>query len=881
MSRAWLQRIYLRLAPAILVGALAALFFGAGSSLWAASATRGVWLGVAALWSLAFLLPATWRTRRGMVGAHLVATVAFWSAMVAAKNPWPKSLPFAGLVVALALVLLLLRRLIGAGRDSAGAESARLLVIGVAAWWVCRPMFSANLLGGLDARWYAYTLFDFIDQLRAGVFPVLVGQGPYQFNGAVHPFRFAPYFQYLAGLLDFATFRTLGGFALQHLTVIVSTFGGGAVMYYSLNALAPKLRWTTALVSVAYVLCPVWLGFMSFLDMYMSYMAIVWLPLVFGGVARWLDRADVVSMVTVAVGLSLTWSCHAPVALWASAMAFGTLGLGWLANGAPWRGALKLIAAVGLFLGLSAYHLFSVMEVTPPAANAPRAGFAAAWLLFGLSALAFWILARKLLPIGDNAANAASTRAKWLFAAGLAVLALAGVGGGMLTAAKDGAVVGTVAYTRIFWPAALLPVHTPGALFSDVQPGYALWFLASLSLAAAFFAREARAKLLGLALLVLTCFVLPFSHATEALWSLLPTSILVATSGAVNLRLSPVWVALMAVAGFGAMAWLAAARPRTHRVFVGVLVLLVGWGGLEANKLAARLSALELSAAGSEILRRPENATLFIYSGNQIGSPGYFSHGPRDFRLESRVLDPQTFAVRPELTVASPPPAGKQVVFTIKPAGGGWELSPHVMLLRDEPWVAVWRFSGPVPEGTLTVSASDIFREYPLPSSGGPKSFGSGPTNSSEMPLWTASPYPEEVTFRIISNVAADPAAAPREFARVELRQLREDWLPVHTQSLIPAYRATINARAPALLETCRTWAPGYRATRNGREVAPLRTPEGLVGVPLEPGPNEIVVRFAGTPWLWRMFFVSLAAWIGVFGWLAARFRKDFGNTFA
>jgi hypothetical protein len=304
-------------------------------------------------------------------------------------------------------------------------------------------------------------------------------------------------------------------------------------------------------------------------------------------------------------------------------------------------------------------------------------------------------------------------------------------------------------------------------------------------------------------------------------------------------------------------------------------------GGLEANKLVNRLAALELSAAGSEIYRRPENATLFIYSGNQIGSPGYFSHGPRDYRLESRVLDSQTFAVRPELTLAAVPPYGKEIVFTIAPSGGGWELSPHLMLLRDEPWVAVWKFSGAVPEGTLIVSASDIFREYPLPSSGGPKSFGSGPTNSREMPLWTASPYPEEVTFRIVPTAAVDATAAPREFARVELRPLREEYLPVHTLSLIPAYRAMVNARAPALLETCRTWAPGYRATRNGKDVAPVRTPEGLVGVPLEPGPNEIVVRFAGTPWLWRMFFVSLTAWVGVLVWLWVRLRNDFGNTFA
>jgi hypothetical protein len=219
------------------------------------------------------------------------------------------------------------------------------------------------------------------------------------------------------------------------------------------------------------------------------------------------------------------------------------------------------------------------MEVTPPAANAPRAGFGVVWLLLASTALGFWFSARKIFPIENSEADAESTRANWLLAAGIAVLALAGFAGGRLDAAKDGAVVGTVAYTKIFWPAVLLPVHTPGALFSDVQPGYALWLLASLALVAAFFAKVPRIKVLGLALLLLTCFLLPFSHATEALWSLLPTSILVATSGAVNLRLSPVWIALMAVAGFCAMAWLAAARPRLHRVGAGILVLMVGWGG--------------------------------------------------------------------------------------------------------------------------------------------------------------------------------------------------------------------------------------------------------------------------------------------------------------
>lgn len=877
-----LQKFWSRVAPALLAGAVAAFLAWSAGLLWASPPPRAALVLAALGWGLAFSLPAAWQSGRGVILTHAAAAAVGWVAALVGKFSWPAALPVWWLLVVLGATLLLARWLIGRSGRSIGAEAARLLLLGGAAWWVCRPMFTANLLGGLDARWYAYTLFDFIEQLRAGVFPVLVGQGPYQFNGAVHPFRFAPYFQYLGGVLDLATGRSLGGFALQHLTVIVSAFGGAATMYFSLTSLAPRLRWTAALVAVAYVLCPVWLGFLSFLDMYMSYMAITWLPLVFGGVARWFDRRDTSALVMVAVGLSITWACHAPVALWASTMAFGAMGAGWLSQGAPWRSGLRLAGMAGLFLALSAYHLFSIIEVTPPAANAPRAGFALAWVLLAVSAVGLWVVARRFLPLSaQGEAKPELKRATWLLAAGAAVLVVAGVAGGFLAATKDGTVVGTVAYTKIFWPAVLLPVHTPGALFSDVQPGYALWLLAALAMVAALRAAEPRAKLLGLALLVLTCFLLPFSHATEALWSLLPTSFLVATSGAVNLRLSPVWITLMAVAGFAALAWLAAAKPRSHRMMTGALAVLLAWSAFEANKLTIRLAALEYSSAWSEIFRRPENATLFIYSGNQIGSPGYFSNGPRDYRLESRVLDPQTFAVRSDLTLAAPPPVGKEISFTIRPAGGGWELEPHVTLLRDEPWVAFWKFSDWVPEGTLTLSSTNIYREYSLPSSGGEKSFGSGPTNSRALPLWTVSQYPEEVTVRFVPAARVDAAAASREFARVELRPLRDDWLPVHTRSLVPAYRAMVEARAPALLETCRTWAPGYKATRNGREVTPVRTPEGLVGVPLAPGPNEVVVRFAGTQGLRRMFFVSLAAWVGVLGWIGALVRKEFGNPFA
>jgi hypothetical protein len=89
-------------------------------------------------------------------------------------------------------------------------------------------------------------LADFVTQLRAGVFPVFIGQTDYAFNGAVYPLRVAPFYQHLAGVLDLLTGRQLGIFALQHLCVLVVGYAGIFSSYLALNALAPGQRWSAA-----------------------------------------------------------------------------------------------------------------------------------------------------------------------------------------------------------------------------------------------------------------------------------------------------------------------------------------------------------------------------------------------------------------------------------------------------------------------------------------------------------------------------------------------------------------------------------------------------------------------------------------------------------
>jgi hypothetical protein len=127
-----------------------------------------------------------------------------------------------------------------------------MLLTGVATW-LLHPFATTLQIGAGDALWYANMLADFVTQLRAGVFPIFVGQTDYAFNGAVYPLRVAPFYQHLAGVLDLLTGRQLGIFALQHLCVLVVGYAGIFSSYFALNSLAAGQRWSAAGLATLYL----------------------------------------------------------------------------------------------------------------------------------------------------------------------------------------------------------------------------------------------------------------------------------------------------------------------------------------------------------------------------------------------------------------------------------------------------------------------------------------------------------------------------------------------------------------------------------------------------------------------------------------------------
>ncbi len=119
-----------------------------------------------------------------------------------------------------------------------------------------RGFLSTLVQGGGDAGWYGAVLADMVAQVRAGVFPVWVGQSAYQFNGSISPIRIAPAFNYLGAFLDALTLHRLGTVELLNLLMLSIAIAGMASCYFCLRALLPKARWLALALSTLFLACP-------------------------------------------------------------------------------------------------------------------------------------------------------------------------------------------------------------------------------------------------------------------------------------------------------------------------------------------------------------------------------------------------------------------------------------------------------------------------------------------------------------------------------------------------------------------------------------------------------------------------------------------------
>lgn len=457
-----------------------------------------------------------------------------------------------------------------------GREALRWACLLAGALWLAHPYFSPHLIGTGDALWYHHLLADAVRQFRAGEFPLYVGQSEFMFNGAVYPHRVAPYHQYLAGLLDLLTGRTLGFFALQHLTIILSFVGGAFGAYHAATRLAPAHRWPAAGLALLYVACPGVMGLAYAQDLYMSVMTLPWVPLALGG--AWLTFREYSwrALGALVLGLGALWWSHPPIAMWVTALA-GLQQAVCLARLHPvWPRLGRGLAAAGLLAALVAYPFVSALLLRAP---------------------------------GESVVPYRMDRAL------------------LLKEIHDA------------FPACLLPLDPTASPLSQLQLGYALWLLLAGVIALAAWRRRMEGLVAGALAAFLLVLVLPVPGLTRPLWLAFPESVVGLSLYWPMQRLYIIAAGLTIISAAELLAGVDPRRAR-HLLAAALLLGLtwslreaVVFQSTARERAAANTDSAKWARPENVT---PMRHAYHLFSRQ----PDTMSNGVMDPQLESRLLDP-------------------------------------------------------------------------------------------------------------------------------------------------------------------------------------------------------------------------------------------------
>ena len=609
-----------------------------------------------------------------------------------------------------------------AARGNRRAEAARLLLLAAVATWLLHPFATARQIGAGDALWYANMLADYVTQLRAGVFPVFVGQTDYAFNGAVYPLRVAPFYQHLAGVLDLLTGRQLGIFALQHLCVLVVGYAGIFSSYLALNALAPGQRWSAAGLAMLYVSCPGLLGTIYTQDLYMTWMTIPFVPWVVYGLARPFSEDALKTQIILGAALAALWWAHAPIALWLTLIAVAAQGLRLVALHRTRAHVGRAFWGGVTFALLAHYPFVSLASLQTGAAPATD-----------------------ILPRAHLIAE----------------------------------------HVRNVFPGVVLPLSTHARALSDLQLGYALGLVLAIATGLALKTRRAPLLALTLAGVGLLLLILPVP-GNAWIWEHLPETLKRLTYYWPMQRFYLIIAALAAGAGISALAAGVELKANVTRRLRVLLVIACGWSLWESRQYVAagreRTASAEISAQNL----RPENrATMNHAYGLFPALPAYFSHGVMDPRAEARLLDHATLAVLPPPAPSKTEPALTPLRGTVDANPGVLLLSPSLTLQPGRRYALEFVFAPKSYVGILQLSGRTFFREYALPHSGEALAFGSEAPNNPTLPLWTTASEPETITLRFIPTDGTAPQTFAA-FAAIRLREINDATATVNVTAQLP-----------------------------------------------------------------------------------------------
>lgn len=275
-------------------------------------------------WGSALGLYWTGAQAKFAVARHSVAHLGFLISAIGLGRlispAWPWSSLVLGCAVYITLVLarLVWRQVLWRRFTPTPAEELRWMLLLATALILTHAWFAPGLVGTGDAQLYFETLQDFLNQLRAGIWPPWVSQSEVAPFGAVFPFRLATYHYYFCALLDVLTGRQLTTFGLQHLSIILSFIAGGWACYAVLRRLCPGHPWIACALAALYLASPAWLGPLIGFTMIFTMMALPYVPLALAG--AWPDFGAKTKSHAIGHGAALAaaWHAHPPVGFWVS-----------------------------------------------------------------------------------------------------------------------------------------------------------------------------------------------------------------------------------------------------------------------------------------------------------------------------------------------------------------------------------------------------------------------------------------------------------------------------------------------------------------------------------------------------------------------------------
>ena len=896
-------------AEGVILAALICLWQGMLTSLWpttlwfsSGAAAVGL-VGIVRSWGQ----PVNpWAPRRQLVAAVVAAALgAGLLRSNGAELAVRSGLALAVLFLALSFVWRRLRHRSGVGEDQWWAEDLRIAVVVATGVWVIHPFLTPRFLGGVDARWYLSNFSDAIEQVRAGVFPVYVGQGESMFNGSIHPFRTAPYHHYLGILIDTLTFRSLTAVALQHLTLLVTVLQGSLLCYVGFASLAPGRRWRAGVLALVYATAPLMLAYIVSQEMYMTFMTFGYLPLLFTANIQLMRKDSATAWAWTAATVAVIWYCHPVVGMLSAMFTAGTQAfrlLAWDCHGRSWLRAVLAALLAGVLLS---YTFYSMRELGSVKLGEPVQMMIefAAWAVAGVcfirllaSRNLFWLLGvfaaaaivgrteptcRTWFALAGGLGGVVCLLGRWRpwfgdkerLAVWAAMLALgAGLLAMVITPELNGRRIAVydeaMRLLGLIHPRFLHPISPLAIELGDIQVGYTLWALLLSGAVVTLWTRSREIQVVSLTGLLVGALVVPAPKVTSFLITVMPDQIYYTVGINLWLRVIPL-VALCALFAGGTVVM--ALDLRGWRRTVPALLLLTAaltWNARELEKFIGRAHAATNSLTHTQDVQRTENTQLYSYAYDLLPKPGYFTTGVIDYHLESRLLRPRDLSVIPDPIFSRPPAQTVTLDTSIDPKSGPlWlYMTPKLKVAPGERQAWVFEFGNKPYQGNILLrNLTGFYRTYQMPAAAvSAKGFGYEPGHSKMLAVWNSTTREEEVEMVFLRNEvpAGDPEFGP--FARMSVFPYRPDELRIKTVHLIPDYEVAVSTDEAVMLETPRVFTPGYSARVDGHAAAISRSPDGLVMIPLAPGTHRVRLAFQGSVGLRMALGVSVLAWCGI-----------------